>query len=145
MDKLSQSRRLWDTRSCTSSKQSPHATFYRIGKNPLCFLAFPPLHKSGGLSGAPESRKTLRGKGVTERKVTVCESKRNISESCDAAEWRSLFYSKKAYKKEKLQLFEVFLRFSHNIYFLCLYFFKKSVFLRSGLFLQPLFFCMLMG
>ncbi|MBQ3040299.1 MAG: hypothetical protein IJD42_01735, partial [Clostridia bacterium] len=44
-------------------------------KYPLWFLAFPLPKKSGGLSGVPESRKTLRGKGATERKGRVCNRK----------------------------------------------------------------------
>ena len=85
-EQIEPKRKLWDTRRRTSSKQSPHRSILAIAKTIARSLAFPLPKKSGGLSGAPESRKTLRGKGATERMGYVCEKQTALSDRCDAAE-----------------------------------------------------------
>ena len=76
-------RKLWVTRTRTSSKQSPHRSILAVAKTIACSLAFPLPKKSGGLSGVPESRKTLRGNGATERMGHVCEEQTALSDCCD--------------------------------------------------------------
>ena len=121
----------------TSSKQSPHRSILAVAKTIARSLAFPLPKKSGGLSGVPESRKTLRGKGATERTGRVCEEQTVLSDCCDAREVR-MGRSKKripiARKTPGGVFLPVFL--AGNTAFL--FSFIPILFLRSAPFLHPL-------
>ncbi|MBQ7033734.1 MAG: hypothetical protein IJN25_08775, partial [Clostridia bacterium] len=80
-------------------------------KYPLWFLAFPLPKKSGGLSGVPESRKTLRGKGATERKGRVCNCKPALKRTLRRRRAAQFVRNKKALKHRKIACNEIFLRF----------------------------------
>ena len=121
----------------TSSKQSPHRSFLAVAKTIARSLAFPLPKKSGGLSGVPESRKTLRGKGATERTGRVCEEQTALSDCCDAREVRTGRSKKRISisRKTPFGVFPpVFLQETTAFFIFSL----LILFLRSAPFLHPL-------
>jgi len=128
-DKLSQSASFGLPEAVLRQSKVHLAPFYLFGKIFAWFLAFPsPPKVPSGLSGAPESRKTLRGKGATKRKGRVCISKLPQSERCDVSERRSLFVAKRLEIFEKLNAMRFFCIIINDVdlyneffYFSCLF------------------------
>jgi len=115
-DKLSQSASFGLPEAVLRQSKVHLAPFYLFGKIFAWFLAFPsPPKVPSGLSGAPESRKTLRGKGATKRKGRVCISKLPQSERCDVSERRSLFVAKRLEIFEKLNAMRFFCIFINDV------------------------------
>ena len=115
-------RMLWVTRRRTPSKQSRlRYSFAICAKLSLITLFFLLPKKHGLLFGAPESRKTLRGRGATERPRQHLFYKCDISDSCDDREAKFV-RSKKTYKRRKIERIRFF-----NI-ILTFHFFRKLFF-----------------
>ncbi len=117
-------RKLWDTRSCTASKQSPPRFILALAKIYAWFLALPSPQKVRWTFWGPRKSQDFKGKRSNGAALACLQLQTAISDCCDAGERRSLFVAKRLLNIEKLntmKFFDVFCKclLKFFIYFYC--------------------------